>query len=120
MGSKGSGALAKVPSSTIDWKSIGSALPFRMSKLRPSGRRNSAIDMRFWVNVPVLSVHRTVVDPSVSIAAARRASTRTRDRRIAPIAMNTASTTGNSSGSSAIPSAMPARAPSSQLSRSNP
>lgn len=41
------------------------------------GNQSSATDMRFSVNVPVLSVHRTVADPSVSIAAARRVRTPT-------------------------------------------
>ena len=53
----------------------------------PSLRRNSAIDMRFWVRVPVLSVHKTVAEPRVSMAAARRVSTRAREIRHAPIAM---------------------------------
>ena len=41
----------------------------------PEGSQSSATDMRFSVSVPVLSVHRTVADPSVSMAAARRVST---------------------------------------------
>ena len=69
--------------------------------------RSSAIDIRFSVSVPVLSVHSTVAEPSVSIAAARRVSTRAREMRQAPMAMNTVSTTGNSSGSIDMPSAMP-------------
>ena len=43
-----------------------------------SSIRSSAIDIRLTVNVPVLSVHRTVAAPSVSIAEARRVSTRAR------------------------------------------
>ena len=63
--------------------------------------------MRFSVSVPVLSVHRTVAEPSVSMAAARRVSTRAREMRHAPIAMNTASTSGISSGIIDMPMAMP-------------
>ena len=77
-------------------------------KLSPFLSRSSAIDIRFSVSVPVLSVHSTVAEPRVSIAAARRVSTRAREIRQAPIAMNTVSTTGNSSGSIDMPSAMPA------------
>ena len=64
-------------------------------KLSPFLIRNSAIVIRFSVRVPVLSVHNTVAEPSVSMAAARRVSTRAREIRQAPIAMNTVSTTGN-------------------------
>ncbi len=88
--------------------------------VEPSGRRSSTICIRFWVRVPVLSVHSTVADPSVSIALARRVSTRWRDIRIAPMAMNTVSTTGNSSGSIDMPSAIPARTASSQVPRNRP
>ena len=70
--------------------------------------------MRFIVNVPVLSTHTTVADPSVSITGGRRVSTCCCDIRQAPKARNTASTTGNSSGSMAMAVAMPASTPSSQ------
>ena len=70
--------------------------------------------MRFSVSVPVLSVHSTVVAPSVSIALMRRVSTPSFDRRLAPRAGKTVSTTGYSSGSSAIASAMPASSACSQ------
>ena len=50
--------------------------------------------MRFSVSVPVLSVHSTVAAPSVSMAAARRVSTRACDMRHAPITMKTVSTSG--------------------------
>ena len=86
----------------------------------PSGRRSSAIVMRFSVSVPVLSVHSTVAAPSVSIAEARRVSTRAFEIRQAPIAMNTASTIGNSSGSIDMPTAMPASTASSQPPRNRP
>ncbi len=94
--------------------------PAELRLHRPSGtlrRRSSAssaTDIRFSVSVPVLSVHNTVAEPSVSIAAARRVSTRALEMRHAPIAMNTVNTTGNSSGSIDMPSAMPARIASSQ------
>ncbi len=51
-------------------------LPRADERHRPPGAASSAIDMRFSVSVPVLSVHSTVAEPSVSIAAARRVSTR--------------------------------------------
>ena len=86
----------------------------------PFGVRNSATDMRFSVNVPVLSVQSTVAEPSVSMAAARRVRTRAREMRQAPIAMNTVSTTGNSSGSIDMPSAMPASIASSHPPRTVP
>ena len=60
------------------------------------------------ISVPALSVQRTVADPSVSIAEARRVRTRAREIRQAPMAMNTVSTTGNSSGSIDMPRATPA------------
>ena len=82
--------------------------------------RNSAMDMRFSVSVPVLSVHSTVADPNVSMAAARRVSTRACEIRQAPIAMNTVSTTGNSSGSIDMPSAIPASTASSHPPRMSP
>ena len=75
--------------------------------------------MRFSVSVPVLSVHSTVAEPSVSMAAARRVSTRACEIRQAPMAMNTVSTTGNSSGSIDMPSAMPASTASSQPPRNS-
>ncbi len=76
--------------------------------------------MRLRVSVPVLSVHSTVAAPSVSMAAARRVSTRDCDSRQAPITVNTVSTSGNSSGSSDMPSAMPPNSASSQSPRSKP
>ena len=91
-----------------------------MVAIAPVGNQSSATVMRFSVSVPVLSVHSTVADPSVSMAAARRVSTPARPMRHAPIAMNTVNTTGNSSGSIDMPMAMPARTASSQLPRSNP
>ena len=51
------------------------------------------------------------------MAAARRVSTRAREIRHAPIAMNTARTTGNSSGSIDMPSAIPPSSASSQWPR---
>ena len=76
--------------------------------------------MRFSVRVPVLSVQRTLAAPSVSMAEARRVSTRAFEMRQAPIAMKTASTMGNSSGSIDMPTAMPASTPSSQPPRKRP
>ena len=81
---------------------------------RPSAVRSSVIVILFSVSVPVLSVQRTVAEPRVSMAAARRVRTRAREIRQAPIAMKTASTTGNSSGSIDIPRAMPPSSASSQ------
>ena len=65
-------------------------------------------------------MHNTVAAPRVSIAAARRVSTRAFDSRHAPITMNTVSTSGNSSGSIDIPSAMPASTASSHEPRNKP
>ncbi|MCY1174849.1 hypothetical protein D9M73_150640 [compost metagenome] len=76
--------------------------------------------MRFSVSVPVLSVHSTVADPKVSIAAARRVSTPTAPIRHAPIARKMVRTTGNSSGSIDMPIAIPARIASIQPPRSRP
>ena len=70
--------------------------------------------MRFSVSVPVLSLHSTVVAPSVSMALMRRVSTPSFDRRRAPSAGNTVSTTGYSSGSMAMARAMPASRACSQ------
>ena len=78
------------------------------------------MDIRFRVKVPVLSVHRTVAEPNISMVAARRVNTCALEIRQAPIAMNTVSTSGNSSGSSDMPSAMPASMASSQELRSRP
>ena len=86
----------------------------------PDGNHSSATDMRFSVSVPVLSVHKMVADPSVSIADARRVSTPTLPIRHAPIARNTVSTTGNSSGNIDMPIAMPASTASIQPPRSSP
>ena len=73
--------------------------------------------MRFSVRVPVLSAQRTVAEPRVSMAAARRVSTRALLMRQAPMAMKTASTTGNSEGSMDMPMAMPASAACNQSPR---
>ncbi len=54
------------------------------------------------------------------MADARRVSTRAREMRHAPIAMNTVITSGNSSGRSDIPSAIPPSIASSQEPRSKP
>jgi hypothetical protein len=43
------------------------------------------MDIRFCVKVPVLSLHKTVAAPNVSIAAARRVNTRACEIRHAPI-----------------------------------
>src|SRR5512146_3274174 len=62
---------------------------------RTASSDTETTDILFWVSVPVLSVQSTVVEPSVSIAAARRVNTLAREMRQAPIAMNTAVTSGN-------------------------
>ena len=54
----------------------GSRLLRASERMLPSGSRSSATDIRFSVSVPVLSVHSTVAEPSVSMEAARRVSTR--------------------------------------------
>ena len=76
--------------------------------------------MRFSVSVPVLSVHKTVAEPRVSMAAARRVSTRAREMRHAPMAMKTVRTTGSSSGNIDMPSAIPASSASSHPPRKVP
>ena len=67
--------------------------------------------MWFWVRVPVLSVHSTVAVPRVSMALARRTSTRWLAMRQAPIAMNTVRISGNSCGSMDMARVMPASTP---------
>ena len=76
--------------------------------------------MRLPVRVPVLSLHSTVVAPSVSMALMRRVSTPSFARRRAPSAGNTVITTGYSSGSIAIARAMPASTACSQSPRTSP
>ena len=76
--------------------------------------------MRLPVSMPVLSLHSTVVAPSVSIALMRRVSTPAFNRRRASIAGNTVRTTGYSSGSMAMARAMPASKACSQSPRSKP
>ena len=66
------------------------------------------------VRVPVLSTHRMLVAPSVSIAAVRLTRTCRRARRQAPSAKKIASTMGNSSGISAIATVIPASVPATQ------
>ena len=121
MGSNGSGALARMPRQ-ITSAAPGEKLPSPASTvLAPSpGHQTSRIVMRFCVSVPVLSVHRTVAEPNVSMAAARRVRTRAWEIRQAPIAMKIVSTTGNSSGSIDMPMAMPASSASSQPPRRRP
>ena len=87
--------------------------------MSPSMARATTV-MRFSVRVPVLSVQSTVAAPSVSMAEARRVSTRMREIRQAPMTVNTVSTSGNSSGSIDMPSAMPASSASSQDPRHRP
>src|SRR6516225_4365649 len=105
MGSKGWGALARIPySSSV--ANLPSTEPFSSCRQSSLSARDATIVMRFWVRVPVLSVQSTVAAPSVSIAATRRVRTRAREMRQAPITMKTVRTSGNSSGSIDMPSAM--------------
>src|SRR5574344_1527616 len=67
--------------------------------------------MRLKVRVPVLSVHKTVAAPKVSIAATRLVKTLRLEMRQAPSARKTVKTTGNSSGKIAIASVSPDRKP---------
>ena len=120
IGSLGSAALASAAVSTSPRYSCGTVMSGPSVKASPEGSHNSASDMRFSVSVPVLSVHSTVADPSVSIADARRVSTPTLPIRHAPIARNTVSTTGNSSGSIDMPIAIPASTASIQPPRNSP
>jgi len=138
IGSKGSGWLASTAASSSAWKASGSgaagpappavhtrraggsaaagspAAGFsRFATGRPITAR-SVTAMRFQVSVPVLSVHSTVAAPSVSMAAGRRASTRSCDRRHAPMAMNTVRMSENSSGSSDMASVTPPSKAASQ------
>ena len=73
--------------------------------------------MRLTVSVPVLSVHNTVAEPSASMVAARRVSTRWLERRYAPMAMNTVRISRNSCGSMAMAMVMPASAAPNQSPR---
>ena len=65
MGSKGSRALARTPNSISSWNASGISPTdgSRSRKTAPLPCRSSVIDIRFSVNVPVLSVHRTVAEP---------------------------------------------------------
>jgi len=74
----------------------------------------------FCVNVPVLSTHKTVADPRVSIAGIFLVRTSFFDILHAPRAMNIVKTTGNSSGNTAMASVNPARSPPSQSVFVNP
>ena len=110
MGSKGLGALARMACSIKGWKSteigfdaVANDVFQRNTSLESVGLRElgteSAVTvMRFCVSVPVLSVHSTLVAPSVSIALMWRVSTPSRARRRAPMAGNRVSTTEYSSG----------------------
>lgn len=118
MGSNGSTGVARMANSATVWNCSGSGSPPRRCTSPPAS--SAATDMRFIVNVPVLSTQTTVAEPSVSITGGRRVSTWRCDMRHAPSARKTVSTTGNSSGSMAIAVAMPARNPSSQPPRTSP
>ena len=120
IGSNGSGALASKPNSLKSRNGAGISVPFPGRKTFSPFSRSSTIVIRFSVRVPVLSVHSTVAEPSVSMAAARRVSTRASEIRHAPIAIKTVRTTGNSSGSIDIPSAIPASTASSHPPRMIP
>ena len=74
----------------------------------------------FIVKVPVLSTHRTVAEPSVSIAGIRLARTFLFDMRHAPIPRNITSTTENSSGINAMLRPRPASIPFSHSPRVYP
>ncbi len=90
-------ALARMPNSSRDAKATRQLCRPWIRAARKCRFRSivSAIAMRFWVSVPVLSVHSNVAAPRVSIAAARRVSTCARDMRHAPITRKTVRTSGN-------------------------
>src|SRR5450759_4488824 len=119
IGSVASGRQARRATFSVSRISSESAAPLSLSH-RLSVPHMATTVMRFSVSVPVLSVHRTVVAPSVSIAAARRVKTRAWEMRHAPLAMKTAMTNGNSSGSRDMPKAMPPSMACSHEPRSRP
>ena len=65
--------------------SSGSSLRASFAVSSTCPRTDSAVTViRFWVSVPVLSTHSTVVSPSVSMAFRRRVNTRWPAMRRAP------------------------------------
>ncbi len=118
IGSKGLVWLDRIPYSIISWKGSGNDFPATTSrKSFPLKSRVTVI--LFCVKVPVLSVHKTVAAPRVSIAAGLRVSTCFFDIRQAPMARNMVNTTGNSSGNMAIASVIPAKKPFNKSARVN-
>ena len=114
MGSNGSRLLARMAFSSNAWNSserLPTSAPMAAVRL-PIASFLSVI--RFWVSVPVLSTHKTVAAPSVSMAGMRRVSTRLRESRHAPRARKIVRITGNSSGRTAMAIAIPASSPSFQ------
>ena len=93
--------------------SAGVAVGARQSTSSPSTTARTTC-MRLVVSVPVLSVHRTVAAPSVSIARSRRTTTLARAMRQAPSARQSAIRVGSPCGSAASISASPASAPCCQ------
>ena len=114
MGSKASRRLASAATSSSVRASPGSTAPFAGAATSFPAMTRWRTVIRFWVSVPVLSTHKTVAAPSVSIAGILRVSTRLREILQAPSARKTVSTTGSSSGRIDIAMAMPARKPSFQ------
>ena len=75
-------------------------------------RRSFAARSRFWVSVPVLSLHMTVTEPSVSTAGSRRMTALREAIRRTPIASVMVMIAGRPSGMAATISATPATRPS--------
>lgn len=115
--SKGCGALASNASSATGTKAASSAAPSDAKVLPSVGDLHSVLGQRAGL-VGAWNPGRT--QRLDRCGAARRASTRSRDMRIAPIARKIASTTANSSGSIVMPSAILASQASSQPPRSRP
>ena len=111
MGSNGSRALARIACSSSAWSSSGICKASGVTTIEWLPATMCLSVMRFSVNVPVLSTHRTVVLPNVSIAGIRRVSTRLREMRHAPSARKIVNMTGISSGRTDMAMVIPARSP---------
>ena len=90
---------------------------YRLEEKKSEPFESQATVILFWVRVPVLSEHRTVAEPRVSMAAGFLVRTFRFDMRQAPSARKTVRTTGNSSGSMAMARVIPARKPFSRSPR---
>ncbi len=72
--------------------------PASSATAEPAAVHTPATCIRFWVRVPVLSVHRTMVDPSVSTAESRLTTAPFRARSCTPTARASVMVGSNPSG----------------------